>query len=158
MGMKRPNLKTSSIEEFVDICQGRVLGHATDPTVPYGPIKYMAALWMSSIARQYPNIRFVTMSPGATTGTEGFNSLSPIKQYVMKGMMQIMLMLGKVHKLEVGAKRFVDGLMHESYTSGIFYASKSGLTGAIGDQSELFADLKNENFQDNASKAINRFL
>ncbi|WDD97537.1 SDR family NAD(P)-dependent oxidoreductase [Thalassomonas actiniarum] len=158
MGMKRPDLKTSSVDEFASICSGVFFGKTSDATVPYGPIKYMAALWMSSIARQHPDIRFITMSPGATTGTEGFNTLSPVKQYVMKGMMKVMLWLGKVHKLEVGAERYVDGLFNKSYKSGGFYASQSGLTGPIGDQAMLFADLDNETFQDNANEAIHRFI
>lgn len=158
MGMKRPELNTSSVEEFSAICKGELFSNRKDATVPYGPIKYMAALWMSSISREYPEIRFITMSPGATTGTEGFNTLSPVKQFVMKGMMKVMLMIGKVHKLEVGAQRFVDALINESYQSGGFYASKKGLTGAIGKQSELFSDLSNEQFQDNAKVAINRFI
>ena len=158
MGMKRPDLKTSSVDEFASICNGVFFGETNDATVPYGPIKYMAALWMSSIARQHPDIRFITMSPGATTGTEGFNTLSPVKQYVMKGMMKVMLWLGKVHKLEVGAQRYVDGLFNSSYKSGGFYASQAGLTGPIGDQGLLFADLNNETFQDNANEAIHRFI
>lgn len=158
MGMKRPVLKTSSVDEFSLICEGALFGNTKDATVPYGPIKYMAALWMSSIARDYPKIRFITMSPGATTGTEGFNTLSPVKQYVMKGMMKIMLMIGKVHRLEIGAHRFVEGLFNESYKSGVFYASNKGLTGTIGEQSKLFADLSNEQFQDNAKNAIHRFI
>lgn len=158
MGMKQPKLKTSSTDEFASICDGVFFGKTTDPTVPYGPIKYMAALWMSSIARQYPSIRFVTMSPGGTTGTEGFNTMPIIKQYLMKGMMKIMLMLGKVHKLEVGAKRFVDGMQNDAYKSGGFYASQSGLTGPIGEQGALFADLNSKTFQDNANKAIHRFI
>lgn len=32
---------------------------------------------------------------------------------------------GLVHKLEKGAKRFVDGINDDSYKSGIFYASKA---------------------------------
>jgi len=158
MGMKQPNLKTSSVDEFTAICEGTLFDSKKDATVPYGPIKYMAALWMSSIARDYPQIRFITMSPGATTGTEGFNTLSPIKQYVMKGMMKVMLMLGKVHKLEVGAQRSVDGLFNERYESGVFYASKKGLTGPVGEQSILFSDLSNQKYQDNAKQAIYRFI
>ncbi len=158
MRMKRPDLKTSSVDEFASICNGALFGKTTDATIPYGPIKYMAALWMSSIARQYPDIRFVTMSPGATTGTEGFNTLSLVKRVVMKGMMKAMLLLGKVHKLEVGAKRFVDGLQNESYKSGVFYASQSGLTGPIGEQGRIFADLNSKTFQDNANEAIHRFI
>lgn len=71
--------------------------------------------------------------------------------------MQVLLLLGKVHKLEVGAKRFVDGLLNDSFKSGVFYASQSGLTGKLVEQGTLFADLNNEKFQDNARKAIDRF-
>lgn len=158
MGMKRPDLKTSSVEEFVAICNGKYFGKVTDATIPYGPIKYMAALWMSSIARKHPDIRFVTISPGGTTGTEGFNTLSPVKQYVMKGMMQLMLLLGKVHRVETGAERYVQGLLNDNFKTGVFYASQKGMTGPLGDQRSLFADLDNETFQDNAYTAIHRFL
>lgn len=158
MGMRRPEMQHHSQDEFAAICEGALFGSNKDATVPYGPIKYMAALWMSSMARDYPNVRFITMSPGATTGTEGFNSLSPLKQFFMKGMMRMMLILGKVHKLEIGAKRFVDALLNDAYLSGVFYASAKGLTGPIGDQSVLFADFKNEQFQDNARAAIHRYI
>ena len=158
MGMKRPDLKTSSVEEFSSVVDGSYFGNTKDATVPYGPIKYMAALWMSAMARQYPEVKFITMSPGATTGTEGFNTLSQVKQFVMKSMMKMMLMLRKVHKLEVGAKRFVDGLYNKHYESGVFYASKKGLTGPIGEQAALFSDLNNRTFQDNAYEAIQGFI
>ncbi|MFN3017941.1 SDR family NAD(P)-dependent oxidoreductase [Vibrio coralliilyticus] len=158
MGMKRPELKNSSVQEFADICEGRLYNHQKDATVPYGPVKYMAALWMSSIAREYPQIRFVTMSPGATTGTEGFDTLSPMRQYMMKGMMRVMLMLGKVHKLEVGAQRFVGGLLDDKFKSGAFYASESGLTGPLGEQSKLFKDLANVHIQNNARAAIESYI
>lgn len=158
MGMQQPKLATSSVDEFASICDGSFFPATKDATVLYGPIKYMAAQWMSSIARQYPQVRFVTMSPGGTTGTEGFNTLSPLRQYVMKGMMRVMLMIGKVHRVEVGAKRFVDALLDSSYKSGSFYASKKGLTGEVGEQGGLFKDLHNTGYQDNAKAAIERFL
>ena len=61
--------------------------------------------------------------------------------------------------LEVGAKRFVDGISDDRYKSGIFYASKEGkLSGDVVDQSTFYTDLKNTSFQDNADRAIHRFL
>jgi NAD(P)-dependent dehydrogenase (short-subunit alcohol dehydrogenase family) len=158
MGMKPPNLKTSSVDEFASICDGIFFGKNTDPMISYGPIKYMAALWMSSIARKYPDIRFVTMSPGGTFGTEGFNTLSPVKRFMFKGIFKVLLLLGKAHRLEVGTKRYVDGLQDESYKSGVFYGSKSGVTGPIVDQGTIFDDLNNKIFQDNANEAIHRFI
>jgi len=50
MGMQRPDLQTSSIEEFASICDGSFYGETKDATIPYGPIKYMGALWMSAMA------------------------------------------------------------------------------------------------------------
>lgn len=155
MGIKPPHLETSSVAEFASICDGTFFGNNTDPMIPYGPIKYMAALWMSSIARKYPDLRFVTMSPGGTSGTEGFNTLSPIRKFIFKGMLQV---FGKMHKLEVGAKRYVDGLQDKSYKSGVFYGSKSGVTGPIVNQGTIFDDLNNKTFQDNANEAIHRFI
>ena len=68
------------------------------------------------------------------------------------------LMGEMVHKLEVGAKRFVDGISDERYKSGVFYASKQGkLSGDMVDQSTFFTDLRNTSFQDNANEAIHHF-
>ena len=69
-----------------------------------------------------------------------------------------MLMLGKVHKLEVGAQRFVDGLLDDKFKSGAFYASESGLTGPLGEQSKLFKDLANVHIQNNARAAIESYI
>jgi NAD(P)-dependent dehydrogenase (short-subunit alcohol dehydrogenase family) len=158
MGMQRPELANSSVNEFITIANGSFYKPTNDATVPYGPIKYMAALWVSAMAKKYPQIRFITISPGATTGTEGFNTLTPLKRWFMKSMMQVMLLLGKVHKLEIGAKRFVDGLLDSSYKSGIFYASEKGLTGPMGDQSLIFSDLADTQIQNNAQQAIEKLL
>ncbi|MFD2166093.1 SDR family NAD(P)-dependent oxidoreductase [Thalassotalea euphylliae] len=158
MGMKRPNFSSASVDEFITLANGRHYSETTDPTVPYGPIKFMAALWMSSLARQHTHIRFVTMSPGATTGTDGFNTLPMLKQYVMKGMMKVMLWLGKVHGVEQGARRYLDGVFDQNFKSGGFYASEKGLTGPLGDQGRIFSDINNVTFQDNAHKAISHFL
>ena len=66
---------------------------------------------------------------------------------------------GKVHKLEKGAKRFVDGINNESLLSGVFYASKAEkLVGPVIDQSIIFPDLNNPTYQDNANAAIHRYI
>ncbi len=69
------------------------------------------------------------------------------------------LMGDMVHKIDVGAKRFVDAISDERYKSGIFYASKEGkLSGDMVDRSTFFTDLKNTSFQDNAFEAIHHFI
>ncbi len=158
MGIKQIPLKESSTAEFASVMDGTFFGENKDPIVPYGPIKYMAALWMSSMARKHAGIRFITMSPGATTGTEALNKVPFLKKVMFSTMFRVMLMLGKVHRLEVGAKRYVDGLYDEAYKSGVFYASKKGVTGPVIDQGELFADLHDERIQDNAHEAIRGFI
>ena len=160
MGMKRPKLSSSSVDEFAAICDGTFFGQKIDPMEAYGPVKFMAAMWMSSIARQHPNLRIVTMSPGGTSGTEVMNDLPPVMKFMFKHIgTRLMPLFGLMHGLEKGAKRYVDVLNDESYKSGIFYASKAPvLTGPVVDQSTIFADLKNTAFQDNANAAIHRFI
>jgi len=61
--------------------------------------------------------------------------------------------------LVLRAKRFVDGINNESYKSGIFYASKTKkLVGSLVDQGDIFSDLRNTSYQDNANAAIHRFI
>lgn len=155
---ERPSLATSSVDEFATIAEGSFFTSHSDSIKSYGPVKYMGALWMSSLARQYPDVRLITMSPGGTAGTEVTSSTSSLKTLMFKLMIRMMCMVGKMHKVEVGAKRFFDGLLDDSYKSGVFYGSKEGITGPIGDQSEIFVDLANETIQNNASEAIHRFL
>jgi len=160
MGMKRPNLKTSSSDEFASIIDGDFFGNKFDVMAAYGPVKYVAAMWMASTARKNPSIRFVTMSPGGTGGTEVMQDLTGFKKILFKYIgVKLMPLMGMMHKLEIGAKRFVDGISNETFKSGLFYASNAKyLTGPVMDQSSIFPDLKNESFQDNANKAIHQFI
>jgi NAD(P)-dependent dehydrogenase (short-subunit alcohol dehydrogenase family) len=159
MGMKRPALETSSVDDFASICDGSLFGDTIDPMVAYGPVKYTAAMWMSSVARQNPDLRIITMSPGGTTGTEVMNDLPPVMKFMFQNVgLKLMPLFGMMHELEVGAKRYVDGLNDESYNSGVFYASKKGMSGPLVDQGTLFEDLNNVAFQDNANEAIHRFI
>lgn len=161
MGMNRPDLKTSSVEEFASVIDGTFFDDQMDPMEAYGYVKYIAALLMSSEARKNPDIRFITMSPGFTKGTAVMNDLPPNKRFMFKYIMLPIVapLKGMVHKLEKGAKRFVDGINNESYLSGVFYASKANkLVGTVIDQSTIFPDLKNIAIQDNANEAVHGFI
>lgn len=160
-GMKRPNLTTSSIDEFIKVFDGSLFGNKFDPMQVYGIIKYGGTLWMSAMARKHPEIKFISMSPGGTRGTDGMNDLPFIKRILFKyiGMPIFMPLLGLSHSLEKGAKRFVDGINNDHFKNGVFYASKEKvLTGSVIDQSNIFPDLKNTIYQDNANKAIHSFI
>jgi NAD(P)-dependent dehydrogenase (short-subunit alcohol dehydrogenase family) len=160
MGMKRPDLKTSSVDEFASIGDGSFFGEKIDPMVAYGPVKYTAAMWMSSMARKYPDIRLVTVSPGGTSGTDVMKDLPPFMKFMYTQVgFRLMPLFGLMHDLEVGAKRYIDGLYDESYKSGVFYGSKeSVVTGPLVDQGTIFDDLNNQTFQDNANEAVHRFI
>lgn len=161
MGMKRPKLKTSSVDEFASIFDGTAYGNDFDPMQVYGAVKYGGVLWMSSMARKYPSIKFISMSPGGTRGTQGFDDMPFLQRIMFKyiGMPIFMPLMGLSHKLSKGAERFVDGISNRSFKSGVFYASKEKvLTGPVVDQSTIFQDLSNETYQDNAAKAIHRFI
>ena len=162
LGMKPVAMKTSSVDEFAGVLDGSYFGDKFDVTQAYGYVKYVGTMWTLSMARKYPNLKFVVVSPGNTKGTQAPNNLPPARQFMVKYVMMPIvfpLMGGMVHKLEVGAKRFVDGISDERYKSGVFYASKEGkLSGDMVDQSTFYTDLKNTSFQDNASEAIHRFI
>lgn len=161
MGMKRPDLGSTSVEDVVGVIDGSSFGRSVrDPMVTYGPTKYVAALWMGAMARKWPSIRFVTVSPGGTAGTEIPNKMGGVMGFVMKYVaMPSMSTLGVMHPLEVGARRYVNAVNDDAYRSGIFYASVEGkLTGELIDQATIVPDLANPRFQDNASAAIHRFI
>jgi len=162
LGMKPVSMKTSSVDEFAAVLDGSYFGNNFDIVQAYGYVKYAATMWTLSMSRKYPDIKFVVMSPGNTGGTNAPDNLPPVMKFMLKYLMMpvvMPLMGGMVHKLEVGAKRFVDGISDERYKSGVFYASKEGkLSGDVVDQSTFFTDLKNSTFQDNADKAIHRFI
>ena len=160
MRMARPDLQSSSADEFASIADGSWF-KKLDPMVIYGPVKYMAALWMSSMARRHPDVRFVTVSPGATTGTNAANELSGFQRFFFTRIAYPLLSaFGRAHDLETGAKRYVDTLRDEAtFETGRFYASAWPTTsGALVDQAPIFADLDNKAFQDNAHAAIHRFV
>ncbi len=162
LGMKPVAMKTSTVDEFAAVLDGTYFGNKFDVTQAYGYVKYVGTMWALSMARKYPDIKFIVVSPGNTKGTNAPDSLPAPMRFMLKNfMMPIVfpLMGGMVHKIEVGVKRFVDGISDERYKSGVFYASKEGkLSGDMVDQSTFFTALKNTTFQDNADKAIHRFI
>ena len=162
MGMKRPALPTSSVQDFVDVITGKDFASKKfNSALAYGEVKYTAAMWMADQARKHPDLRLVTVSPGNTQGTEIANSMpASVRIFMQYILMQIVApMLGLAHSLETGAGRIVAGLTEPSLKSGVFYASaEKKLTGPVVDQSDIFPDLANPVFQEHADEAIHKFL
>jgi NAD(P)-dependent dehydrogenase (short-subunit alcohol dehydrogenase family) len=155
--MKRPSFVSTSADELATVIDGSYFAdRKTDRNLAYGQVKYIGALWMAYLARQHPDRRFITVSPGNTSGTQAPNDLKlPLRiaaKYVMPA-------LGISHKLDVGARRLVDGVTDPTLSSGVFYASAANtITGPLVDQADIFPDLANPSFQDNANEAIHRFI
>jgi NAD(P)-dependent dehydrogenase (short-subunit alcohol dehydrogenase family) len=162
LGMKPVAMKTSSADEFAAVLDGTYFGSKFDTVQAYGYVKYAGTMWALSMARKYPALKFVVVSPGNTQGTQAPDNLPPPMRFMLKYFMMPVvfpLMGDMVHKLEVGVKRLVDAISDERYESGVFYASREGkLSGDMVDQSTFFTALKNTSFQDNANEAIHRFI
>ncbi len=155
--MKGPSFVSTSADELATVIDGSFfVGRKADFNLAFGQAKYIGALWMAYLARQHPDRRFITVSPGNTTGT-GAPSDLPLPMRV--AAKYVMPALGLAHKLDVGAKRLVDGVTDPALSSGAFYASAANtLTGPLVNQADFLPDLANPSFQDNANEAIHRFI
>src|SRR3954447_6812807 len=104
--MKGPSFVSTSADELATVIDGSYFaGRKTDFNLAFGQAKYIGALWMAYLARQYPDRRFITVSPGNTTGTQAPNDLKLPLRLAAK---YVMPTLGLALKLDVGAKRLVD--------------------------------------------------
>src|SRR5271167_1926696 len=158
MGFKRPSFDSNSAEELAAVIDGSYFAdRKTDVNLAYGQAKLIGILWMAYLARQHPDRRFICVSPGNTTGTQAPNDLAlPLRmaaKYVMPRLP------GLAHKLDVGAKRLVDGVTDPNLSSGVFYASAANtLKGPAVDQTDIFPDLASPSFQNHANEASHRFI
>jgi NAD(P)-dependent dehydrogenase (short-subunit alcohol dehydrogenase family) len=155
--MKRPSFVSTSADELATVIDGSYFpAGKADFNLAFAQAKYIGALWMAYLARQHPDRRFITVSPGNTTGTNAPSDLPLPMQVAAK---YVMPALGFAHKLDVGAKRLVDGVTDPTLTSGVFYASPAGkLKGPMVNQADILPDLANPSFQDHANEAIHRFI
>jgi NAD(P)-dependent dehydrogenase (short-subunit alcohol dehydrogenase family) len=157
LGFKRPTFVSTSTDELTTLIDGSYFADRKyDRNLAFGQVKYIGALWMAHLARLYPDLRFIAVSPGNTTGTEAAAGAALPLRFAAK---HIMPHLGISHGLEVGSKRLVDGVTDPTLSSGVFYASAAGkLRGPMVDQTKIFPDLGNASFQDHANEAIHRFI
>jgi NAD(P)-dependent dehydrogenase (short-subunit alcohol dehydrogenase family) len=158
--LKAPTFETSSVDELASVADGSWLKGKHTAMAAYAASKYIAALWIGSMARRHPSIRFVTMGPGGTNGTAGADSMQGFQRIFVKYIGKpLMVTFGMMHSVEKGSARFINALRDETYKSGVFYASSTeSLLGDVVDQSTILPDFANRDFQDNAYEAIHRFL
>ena len=103
--MKPPKFVSHSADEFATMIDGSYFaGKKADFNMAFGQAKYIGALWMAYLARQHPDRRFITVSPGNTTGTQAASDL-PLPMRI--GAKYILPTLRLSHKLDVGAKHWL---------------------------------------------------
>lgn len=160
LGAAKPPITDGSLEEWTSVVNGEKFVSNTAYTDHYGSVKLMGALWTMSMARKYPEMRFITVDPGMAVGTSGADAFPWYQRWATNATMKVMQLLGKAHSVEVGAKRYVDVLLErETYTSGIWWGSKKGLTGEIADQRAHWPEIiGSEKVQDNADTVIHQYL
>ena len=158
----RPAFATSSADELASAIDGSYFTNRKyQGSLDYGQSKYIAALWMAALARKYPDLRLVTMSPGNTAGTQGLSGAPAPVRFLAQRVVQPIVFpaLGIGHRLPDGAARIVKAVTDPTLTSGVFYASaEKKITGAVVDQATIIPDLRNTTIQDNADQAIHRFI
>jgi NAD(P)-dependent dehydrogenase (short-subunit alcohol dehydrogenase family) len=155
--MKAPSFVSTSADELASVIDGSYwASHKPDFNVAFGQAKYIGALWIAYLARKHPDRRFLTVSPGNTTGTGAASGLPLPMRVAAK---YVMPALGLAHKLDVGSKRLVDGVTDPTLSNGAFYASaENKLNGPMVNQADFVPGLANTSFQDNANEAIHRFI
>src|SRR5579859_3360534 len=144
--MKGPSFVSTSADELATVIDGSFFAdRKADFNLAFAQAKYIGALWMAYLAREHPDRRFITVSPGNTTGTQAASQL-PLPMRI--AATYVMPALGLAHKLAVGAKRLVDGVTDPTLTNGAFYASAANkLNGPMVNQAELVPGLANPSFQ-----------
>ena len=159
-GLKSSGIKTHTKEELMSILDGAYFGEKFSVMEGYQLVKYVATLYMSSLSRKYPDVKFISMSPGATSGTSVADNTAPMMKFMWNNILPIFFSLfGMGHKVDKGASRFVDAISNNNYKTGGVYASKEGkMAGEVVDQFEILPALVNTNSQDNTYEAVHEFL
>lgn len=162
LAIPRPRFTSQSADEFATVIEGTFFcDRKPNVRLAYAQVKYLGALWMGALARKHAELRFITMSPGNTYGTEALRDLPlPVRILAQRVMMPYLApALGLGHKLEDGAQRLASAVTNDALRSGVFYASAADtLIGPVMDQADIVASLRDPMVQDNANEAIHRFI
>lgn len=162
LGIARPVLPTYSEAELRSLCDGSFFrDRKFDGGLAYAQVKLVAALWMAAQARRHPELRWLTVSPGNTSGTAIAKDYPlPLRLALRYLLMPVVLpALGAVHDVQAGARRLTEALAGEQLRSGGFYASRAeALVGPLVEQSEAFPELGDARIQDHAASAVDAYL
>src|SRR5271167_700688 len=162
LAIPRPTFTRQSADEFATVIDGTFFGdRKPNIRLAYAQVKCLGVLWMGALARKHAELRFITMSPGNTYGTEALRNLPlPARILAQRVLMPYVApALGLGHKLEDGARRLATAVTNDALRSGAFYASAAHtLIGPVMDQADIVPSLRDPTIQDNANAAIQRFI
>ena len=159
MRLKKPTLDLGSEKAIKAVLAGKDDETLGDQMQMYGAVKRIGTLWASALARKHPELRVVSVSPGGTSGTDGFKNMkTPARQFYTFMSKTVMPLFGFMHSLDKGAERYVQVGLSDEYATGSFYASGRKATGPMTNQSDEHPEFDNEEYQDNAYKALHSFM
>ena len=161
MGIKRPVIEDGSTEAFAHLCDGSTFRSGkTAPAAAYAWTKLIGALWMNGLARAHPDLKLLTMSPGGTANTSVMDFMPQPGRFIIGKILvpRVFPLFGMAHAVDVGARRLVEAVLNDRFRSGVFYASRTKVTGPVVDQATLFPALGDPVVQDNAAAAMRRFV
>lgn len=136
MGIAKPELPQGEVDAVLaKVVRGEHITGTADPRDEYGLVKLIGTAWMTYLA-QHRGLRALTVSPGATTGTNAGNNVPLRMRGMFWVMMRLMKLFGRAHGVNTGAARYIQGLDDSSLIAGAFYASPgSRMSGALVAQS-----------------------
>lgn len=160
-GFPAPSIDSGSVDEFKSALDGTMYVKDKSYETTYSWAKCIGTLYFSGLARANGDYRWVSVSPGATAGTNLLNDLGLVQRLMFKMLAPIMKLFGMAHDTDAGAGRYLAVVYdtESKYDNGVFYGSKDGkLTGDLVDQTPIFEDLGMTSYQDNAVKAVENFF
>ena len=175
--LTRPVRLFTGLQPSMDCERGKIAGYfATPPSaccpVPirsllgiYQTNKLIGGLWLSALAKERPDVYFVTVSPGGVGTTDIYNDMPQPLPCLMKNCLCVFACLRAVHTVEVGAARYVQAISNpkfkDAFPSGAVVASPStccpcwlGASGPLTDQSKYNWRYGDDALQKEAAAAV----
>lgn len=112
-----------------------------------GVSKFLGALWVQKLAKiSNKNFEIIWFSPGLTYGTNGLNSMTPVKKWVMENVgFQLMRLIGKAQSPSDGGRKFADAIKGSIGKDGdVLGAPEKQTLGKITDQIPMNKSLSNQ--------------
>lgn len=156
----QPPTMGDTLESYVSILNGSGLDLNSGNTI-YAHVQGILSLYIASLARKHPSIKFWTLSPGFTQ--DSMNENIQIEENPPAYKFEDVLKAGIAQDYTVAATNFVHAVLGSSewdYPSGALVAAAKGVNGDLCDQAELENGkyLADHSKQDLAYQALHTFM